>query len=173
MMRSPEQPAVQIYRQTIPTPIGAVTLECTERGLTHARITADHITHSVSPTHPILQLAVEALINYFDNPASNSLDLIPLDLSSLSPYHLSVLALVKEVPTGQTITYKQLALQIGGATHTRAVANANAKNPIPIFIPCHRVIGTNGSLTGYALGLPIKKWLLDHEKSNKQLQIQF
>lgn len=69
------------------------------------------------------------------------------------------------IPYGQTISYAQLAENIGHAKSYRAVGQANHKNPIPIIIPCHRVIGKDGSLTGYASGVGIKEWLLNHEKS--------
>jgi methylated-DNA-[protein]-cysteine S-methyltransferase len=67
------------------------------------------------------------------------------------------------IPFGKTISYLTLALQMGDEKLTRAVANANGKNQLAIVIPCHRVIGSNGSLTGYAGGMERKRWLLDHE----------
>lgn len=69
-----------------------------------------------------------------------------------------------EIPYGQTASYGEIAEKIGKSGGARAVGNANNKNPIAIMIPCHRVIGANGSLTGYAAGLDIKKKLLDLEK---------
>jgi methylated-DNA-[protein]-cysteine S-methyltransferase len=69
-----------------------------------------------------------------------------------------------EIPYGETRSYKQQAIQIGNEKATRAIGNANSKNLISIIIPCHRVIGSNNSLTGYAGGLNRKKWLLEHEK---------
>jgi methylated-DNA-[protein]-cysteine S-methyltransferase len=68
-----------------------------------------------------------------------------------------------EISFGETSTYLKLAIQTGSAKNTRAVGSANGKNQIPIIIPCHRVIGTNGKLTGYAGGLERKRWLLKHE----------
>ena len=67
------------------------------------------------------------------------------------------------IPTGQTISYQQLSVKIGRPNAVRAVASANANNPIAIIIPCHRVIGKNGNLRGYAGGIDRKKWLIDHE----------
>lgn len=75
---------------------------------------------------------------------------------------------LKAIPYGKTISYLELTKQIGDVNAIRAVANANAKNPIWIIIPCHRVIGSDGSLTGYAGGLHRKQWLLDHESPYKQ-----
>ena len=70
------------------------------------------------------------------------------------------------IPYGETITYKELAIKVGGPNYARAVGGANNKNPLPIVIPCHRVIGSNGKLTGYAGGLDIKEQLLKLEKAN-------
>jgi methylated-DNA-[protein]-cysteine S-methyltransferase len=68
-----------------------------------------------------------------------------------------------QIPYGETWSYGQLARAIGRPAASRAVGAANGRNPIPIIVPCHRVIGSNGDLTGYGGGLPIKRWLLDHE----------
>jgi methylated-DNA-[protein]-cysteine S-methyltransferase len=72
-----------------------------------------------------------------------------------------------KIPYGETITYKELAIRIGDVRATRAVGNANGKNKLSIIVPCHRVIGTNGKLTGYAGGLDKKQWLLEHERNSK------
>lgn len=75
---------------------------------------------------------------------------------------------LQQIPFGKTISYLELSRQLGDIKAIRAVANANAKNPIWIMIPCHRVIGSDGSLTGYAGGLYRKQWLLEHESPYKQ-----
>ncbi|WP_055447396.1 methylated-DNA--[protein]-cysteine S-methyltransferase [Lacinutrix mariniflava] len=72
------------------------------------------------------------------------------------------------IPYGKTTSYLQLSRQLGDEKAIRAVANANGKNPLWIIVPCHRVIGSNGSLTGYAGGLHRKQWLLEHESPYKQ-----
>jgi O-6-methylguanine DNA methyltransferase len=71
---------------------------------------------------------------------------------------------LRTIPAGSTISYGQLASQIGRPSASRAVGAANGANPIPIVVPCHRVIGANGTLTGFGGGLPRKQWLLDHER---------
>ncbi|WP_339916129.1 methylated-DNA--[protein]-cysteine S-methyltransferase [Yeosuana marina] len=76
-----------------------------------------------------------------------------------------------EIPCGKTLSYLELSKQLGDVNAIRAVANANGKNPIWIIIPCHRVIGSNGSLTGYAGGLQRKQWLLEHESPFKQQRL--
>ncbi|MCW5516345.1 methylated-DNA--[protein]-cysteine S-methyltransferase [Muriicola sp. Z0-33] len=75
---------------------------------------------------------------------------------------------LQQIPFGKTLSYLQLSKQLGDVKAIRAVASANGKNPLWIVIPCHRVIGSDGSLTGYAGGLHRKKWLLDHESPVKQ-----
>ena len=70
---------------------------------------------------------------------------------------------LRKIPFGKTVSYQQIANQLGNPKVIRAAASANGKNPIPIIIPCHRVIGSDGSLTGYSGGLQRKKWLLEHE----------
>jgi len=76
-----------------------------------------------------------------------------------------------KIPFGKTISYLELSKKIGDAKAIRAVANANSKNPLWIIIPCHRVIGTDGRLTGYAGGLHRKQWLLEHEGPFKQTSL--
>ncbi len=76
--------------------------------------------------------------------------------------------LVQNVPFGKTVSYLKIAMQSGSEKNTRAVGLANGKNPIPIVIPCHRIIGSNGKLTGYAGGIEKKQWLLKHELENSE-----
>src|SRR5690606_31148847 len=78
---------------------------------------------------------------------------------------------LQQIPFGQTISYLELSRTLGDVKAIRAVASANGKNPLWIVIPCHRVIGTDGSLTGYAGGLWRKKWLLEHENPPKQTSL--
>jgi len=78
---------------------------------------------------------------------------------------------LRRIPIGKTISYGQLAVRVGQPTASRAVGMANSKNPIGIVIPCHRVIGADGTLTGYAGGIVRKQWLLAHEQVSGQLQL--
>ncbi|ALJ05526.1 cysteine methyltransferase [Pseudalgibacter alginicilyticus] len=75
---------------------------------------------------------------------------------------------LERIPYGKTLSYLELSKQLGSIKAIRAVANANSNNPLWVIIPCHRVVGSNGSLTGYAGGLHRKKWLLEHESPYKQ-----
>jgi len=88
----------------------------------------------------------------------------PLDLSSGTPFQIMVWNKLKEIPYGECRSYKWVAEEIGNPRAARAVGMANNKNPLPPVIPCHRVIGSDGSLTGYASGLHVKKYLLEMEK---------
>lgn len=80
-----------------------------------------------------------------------------------TPFQKRVWALLLQIPYGKTTSYSEIARALGDENAVRAVGTANGKNKIPIIIPCHRVIGANGSLTGYAGGIWRKSWLLDHE----------
>lgn len=113
----------------------------------------------------ILARAGEALATYFagDLRAIDARDL-PLDPPGTRFQH-RVWAELRRIPAGQTHSYADLACALDKPTATRAVAAANADNPIAIFVPCHRVIGRDGTLTGYAGGLWRKEWLLKHEGS--------
>ncbi|HTP56530.1 MAG TPA: methylated-DNA--[protein]-cysteine S-methyltransferase [Thermoplasmata archaeon] len=88
---------------------------------------------------------------------------LQVDPDSVSTFDRKVWTLLRQVPGGRTVTYGELARRAGYAGAARAVGGAMRRNPIPIVIPCHRVVGEGGSITGFGLGLWRKKWLLDHE----------
>jgi methylated-DNA-[protein]-cysteine S-methyltransferase len=92
---------------------------------------------------------------------------LPLDLSHLSDFQQSVLQLTAAIPYGHTSTYKEIASRVGNRNASRAVGRVEATNPIPLVIPCHRVLGSDGSLHGYGGpgGIKLKAWLLDLEGS--------
>jgi methylated-DNA-[protein]-cysteine S-methyltransferase len=94
----------------------------------------------------------------------------PLDMRG-APFELRVWAALRLIPPGRTVSYGEIARQIGAPGSSRAVGMANGANPIAIIVPCHRVIGSNGTLTGYGGGLDRKAWLLDHERGQLPLAI--
>lgn len=111
--------------------------------------------------HPVLAAAARQLEEYF----AGKRDVFDLPLAPRgSEFQRAVWAALRTIPHGQTRSYEQVARAIGRPTASRAVGAANGKNPIAIIVPCHRVIGADGSLTGYAGGLPVKRWLLGHER---------
>ncbi len=112
---------------------------------------------AIHATHPVLQQAKDELQHYF---AGEKLTFsTPLDLQG-TPFQISVWRELCNIPYGETRSYGELALTIGRPNAPRAVGAANGANPIAIIVPCHRVIGSNGTLTGYGGGLPTKSWLL-------------
>lgn len=92
-----------------------------------------------------------------------AIDRLPVDESAGTAFQKSVWRALRRIPKGKTISYAELARRIGNPKAVRAAGLANGQNPISIVVPCHRVIGSNGTLTGYGGGLPRKKWLLEHE----------
>jgi methylated-DNA-[protein]-cysteine S-methyltransferase len=96
------------------------------------------------------------------------LDTLPVKTTG-TPFQGEVWRALRTIPCGTTISYSQLAQQIGRPTATRAVGLANGSNPVGVIVPCHRVIGANGSLTGYGGGMHRKRWLLDHESGGSLL----
>ncbi len=102
-----------------------------------------------------------ALQRYFDGDFA-AVDDLPVAPGG-TPFQQRVWAALREIPSGTTKTYGQLAADLGNPAASRAVGLANSLNPIAIVVPCHRVIGANGTLTGYAGGLERKEWLLGHE----------
>ena len=90
------------------------------------------------------------------------IDTLPVETTG-TPFQRSVWLALRKIRQGTTISYAELALRIGSPRAVRAAGLANGQNPISIVVPCHRVIGSNGTLTGYGGGLPRKKWLLEHE----------
>lgn len=113
----------------------------------------------------VLQDCVYQLNEYFEGKRQTfSLKLNPQG----TDFQQKVWDALQTIPYGTTTTYLKLSQQLGDVKAIRAVANANGKNPLWIVIPCHRVIGSNGSLTGYAGGLHRKQWLLEHESPYKQ-----
>jgi methylated-DNA-[protein]-cysteine S-methyltransferase len=103
----------------------------------------------------------DAINRYFDGDIA-AIDKIPVRTAG-TPFQRSVWKALRKIPNGATISYSKLAEEIGRPTAVRAVGLANGSNPIGIVVPCHRVIGANGSLTGYGGGLERKRWLLEHE----------
>lgn len=113
------------------------------------------------PAHPALAAACRQLTEYFAGER-RAFDL-PVDAQGTA-FQRAVWRALAEIPFGATITYAALARAIGQPSAVRAVGAANGRNPLSIIVPCHRVIGSDGTLTGYAGGVMNKRWLLDHER---------
>jgi methylated-DNA-[protein]-cysteine S-methyltransferase len=110
--------------------------------------------------------AFAALREQLDDYFAGRRDRFDLELAAVgTPWQRRVWTALMGVPYGQTMSYAELAARLGRPTACRAVGAANGRNPISVIVPCHRLIGSDGSLTGYAGGLERKAWLLDHERA--------
>jgi methylated-DNA-[protein]-cysteine S-methyltransferase len=118
------------------------------------------------PAGPVLARTRQQLTEYFAG-ARTTFDL-PLDPPG-TPFQREVWDALRTIPYGATTSYSELAQRLGDPRATRAVGAANGKNPIPIIVPCHRVVGARGELTGFGGGLDRKRWLLEHEGALLQL----
>lgn len=154
-----EQKNYSIY---INTPIGWLQLQSNKEALLAISfVESEGNSSKLQP--PILQEVSNQLLQYFRGKRKE-FDL-PIAPEGTEFQH-KVWGFVKKVKFGETASYLNIAIKTGSEKNTRAVGLANGKNPIPIIIPCHRIIGTNGKLTGYAGGLNHKRWLLHHELRN-------
>jgi methylated-DNA-[protein]-cysteine S-methyltransferase len=147
----------------IESPVGKLRIEADERSITgiwlnaRANVTPGQATGVMAELERQLAAYFEGRLTEFDLPLS----------PKGTPFQLDVWTALQSIPYGSTCSYSDIAKKIGRADAVRAVGAANGQNPIPIVIPCHRVIGANGSLTGFGGGLPMKKWLLAHERGGQ------
>ncbi len=148
----------------IQTPLGVAKLAGDENGLASVTVLdIDTFTDTLIPE--VLEDVVYQLKEYFNGERKDfSLLLNPQG----TDFQKSVWDALLKIPFGKTVSYLDLSKTLGKVKAIRAVAAANGKNPLWIIVPCHRVIGSDGSLTGYAGGLHRKKWLLEHESPVKQ-----
>lgn len=143
----------------IKTPLGITLIEGDENGIVKIWVLNDDVPLSkVIPD--VLQDAVQQIQEYFEGKRTDfNFMLNPQG----TDFQKKVWKALLEIPFGKTTSYQELSIKLGDVKAIRAVASANGKNPLWIIVPCHRVIGSDGSLTGYAGGLWRKKWLLEHE----------
>jgi O-6-methylguanine DNA methyltransferase len=158
------------------SPVGLLFLARTPRGLRHLeymdRRSLKRTIAAHEAEHPgaewvasLLELkpVVEQLESYFNGGLVEFE--IPLDMAG-SEFQLKVWDVLRTIPYGETRTYGQIATAVGQPRATRAVGLANNQNPIAIVVPCHRILGADGALTGYGGGMPKKRWLLEHEAAH-------
>lgn len=173
----PTRTTARLTSTTMPSPIGMLTIVANDRAIVAIRFDTDsddrdahtpvdaELGDDIVPVgrgaHPILDRAVDELTEYFDGTRTE-FDL-PLEPDG-TPFQQQAWVALRRIPFGETISYGEQAVLLGDRNKSRAVGAANGKNPIPIVVPCHRVVGSNGHLTGFAGGLGVKAWLLDHER---------
>jgi methylated-DNA-[protein]-cysteine S-methyltransferase len=152
------------YHKQIDSPLGFITLQANDTGLLGAwfetQTTQPDDLGEQTLQHPILQQAEAALQDYFNGQKKRFN--VPIAASG-TEFQKRVWQALTTIPFGETRSYQDLANAIGNPKAVRAVGLANGKNPVSILVPCHRVIGSNGKLTGYAGGIERKAWLLKHE----------
>lgn len=160
------KPAASCVQATISSPLGPMLLAASRNGLAGVWFTDQrHLPTAAlikswrcEPTHPVLTATTEQLATYFLGQ-SMRFDL-PLDLAAGTPFQQAVWQALLHTPAGRTLSYGDLARQIGRPAAVRAVGAAVGRNPLSIVVPCHRVLGAGGALTGYAGGLQRKTALL-------------
>lgn len=150
----------------INSPLGEMVLAASSRGLCGAWFEGQrHQTSPLSwpllPQHPVLMQAAAQLARYF--AGQGAVFDLPLDLGNGTPFQQKVWRALLAIAPGATRSYAQVSAAIGQASAVRAVAGAVGHNPLSIIVPCHRVLGSDGTLTGYAGGLPRKRALLQLE----------
>lgn len=147
----------------ISSPLGITKIEGDENGIAIISVLSEGTISTTVPNH--LQEAALQLQEYFEGKRTEfTFKLNPKG----TDFQQKVWQELRNIPFGKTISYMDLSKRLGDVKAIRAAASANGKNPLWIVVPCHRVIGTDGSLTGYAGGLWRKKWLLEHENPTTQ-----
>jgi len=153
---------------TVQSPVGPLTLIARDGVLTN--VSMHEQRHAAPPPDDAViddawfKDVAEQLDAYFNGELSS----FEIEMNLLgTPFQRSVWAQLGDIPYGETISYGELARRVGNPNASRAVGLANGRNPVAIIVPCHRVIGANGSLTGYGGGLERKTWLLEHEAAHR------
>jgi len=160
---------VSFFSGVVTAPFGDVTVVASDFGVRYVMFAEDahpkplsNIDIHVDPQHPVVKSTLDQLGEYF-NGARTAFD-VSLDLRG-TEFQVATWKSLAEIPFGKTISYGEQAALIGRPKAVRAVGGANGRNPVAIVLPCHRVIGANGSLTGFGGGIAVKQWLLQHEQS--------
>ncbi len=157
-----ETPA--LYGKTIASPVGPLRLVANERelvGIYFAKGREVPPPAKAAASHPVLELATRELEEYFRGER-RAFD-VPLRAEG-TPFQRKVWQALAEIPYGERISYAELARRVGSPKAVRAVGAANGANPLPIIVPCHRVIASDGGLSGFGGGVENKRRLLEHEQ---------
>ena len=138
------------------SPLGPISVSMSDAGVRR-------IDHGDVPREGGVDRGVAVALDAYFAGDLEALDALPVDLEGRSPFARSVLLALRTVPPDELTTYGRLAEAVGRPGAARAVGQAVGANPLPIVIPCHRVVAGDGSLGGYSGGVDVKRWLLDHE----------
>ncbi|MDP4929234.1 MAG: methylated-DNA--[protein]-cysteine S-methyltransferase [Ilumatobacteraceae bacterium] len=156
-------------RRTCEAPFGVLTVVGSDLGIRYVMFNNDahpkpleRLHVSDSEIHESVNDAMNQLEEYFDGSRRDFE--LPLDLQG-TEFQVAAWNALADIPYGHTASYGQQAASIGRPKAVRAIGGANGRNPVAIVLPCHRIVGADGSLTGFGGGIAVKKWLLDHEQS--------
>lgn len=150
---------MELFSTLYSSPIGTLKIQCSQSHITSV-LFCDEPADFKNEVHLNLDICVDQLTEYF----AGKRKVFDLSLNQKGTlFQQKVWDLLYQIPYGKTISYQQLSKQYGDVKAIRAIASANGRNNLPIIVPCHRVIGSNQSLTGYSGGLWRKQWLLEHE----------
>ncbi len=174
------QTVLDVHQADLPFALGSISIQCNANAVTSIRFSEDRLpvpieSFALTASSSVLQAAMEQLELYFEGELQ-AFDL-PLEFNG-TPFQNDVWKALQEIPFGKVRSYSDIATAIGRPKAVRAVGAAIGANPIAIVIPCHRVIGSNGTLTGFAGGLDRKSWLLELEnalqvKNPRQRELEF
>lgn len=159
-----------MYTTYLSSPLGMLKLTANETHLVQLdfieekELSTEISRQSTQIDSNVIRQTLEELKEYFDGKRRDFT--IPIAFERGTEFQRDVWAELSKIPYAQVITYGEQSKRIGREKACRAVGMTNGKNPIAIIVPCHRVIGANGKLTGYASGIWRKEWLLNHERSN-------
>jgi methylated-DNA-[protein]-cysteine S-methyltransferase len=153
----------EIFKAYYRSPIGILEIVGTQNGV--SSVSFVDVAEEIGGIPPELEDSVSQLDDYFGGRRKEFS--LKLDLQGTA-FQNQVWCELQRVPFGKTVSYLDVAMAVGTRESTRAVGRANGQNPVVIIVPCHRVIGSDGSLTGYGGGLWRKRWLLDFEGSSRQ-----
>lgn len=149
------------FQRLVPTPIGLLLVRADRQWVTHVQFSDEPAIDESSEVPDHLTDCIRELQLYFDN--ANARFTVPL-APAATPFQEQVREVLNQVKPGEPVSYKWIAQRLGRPEASRAVGMALGKNPLLVVVPCHRVVGSGGSLTGFAGGIERKRWLLEHER---------
>ena len=178
-MEAPDMPEIpELFLDCIASPIGPIMIAADRAGVLRAALFTDdenvilrqlqlhygQAGFTLEPARAPFRPS-DAILQYFAGEL-DAIDCVPVETGG-TPFQRKVWRALRDIPCGTTTSYGELAKRIGYPAAVRAVGAANGANPVAVVVPCHRVIGANGSLTGYGGGIERKQWLLDHERGTR------
>lgn len=167
---------IDLFYGVLPSPIGALSFAWDDNGVLYFASFGDDFQNAMALLEKswgkpiafnkaeVIPKIKSAIEDYFKGNFAG-IDKIEVKMAG-TPFQMKSWQALRTIPHGQTISYQEQARRVGNIKAVRAIGGANHANPIPLVVPCHRVIGKNGKMVGFGGGIDIKEWLLAHEKAN-------